>query len=338
MSESAVTTDTPSAATQGVAPGSAKTVALLLCLFAAVFNTSAFVLQKKSFTGRGSLRQRACSVILLALGESLNFAAYAFASAPLVTTLGVFTVYTTILAASRVMDEPFRKYRDSFGLVCITLGTIGAVISAPPVVMPSSRALRSALVTPAFMLFAGFVLGAMCFLCVWWRGARDNSPLGVFVGLCTIASLGSVTAVKILSATLLGVTLEPDLLIVALLLLLFSLPPLLYTLGKANKLFHVSAVVPFYFVTFNMATIALATTLYGELRLETPGEWVLFIFSVSLNFTGIRLVAAGRRELFSATDRAPPPDSEWQIVTLDEPRNPHAPPPPHRPMPPRLPS
>jgi magnesium transporter len=139
---------------------------------------------------------------LMILGEILNFVAYAFTDAILVTSLGAISVViTTILSAI------FLKERLSLiGKVACFLCVVGAVIIVLNAPSESSVAdiqeMQRYVISPGFLSYTGVIVVGAIFLAFWVGPRYGNKNMFTYISICSWVGGLSVVATQGLGAAI----------------------------------------------------------------------------------------------------------------------------------------
>lgn len=124
---------------------------------------------------------------LMILGEGGNFLAYGFASASIVSTLGVVALISNIIFAPLLLKEPFRK-RDYLGVLVSVAGAVVVVSSsAPEEIKLGPEELLEAMSRLAFEVYFGVVCGMMVILMYL---SRRWGPKIIFIDLGLVGLFG----------------------------------------------------------------------------------------------------------------------------------------------------
>ncbi|PGH14789.1 hypothetical protein AJ79_02805 [Helicocarpus griseus UAMH5409] len=206
-------------------------------------------------------------MILMIIGEILNFVAYAFVDAILVTPLGALSVVvTTILSAI------FLKERLSFvGKVGCFNCIIGSVVIAMNAPSQSSVAtiqdMKRFVVTPGFLTWTGIIVVGCTFIAIWAGPRYGNRSMFVYISICSLIGGLSVVATQGLGAAIIsqiqGISQFKEWFLYVLLVFVITtlLTEIVY-LNKALNIFNAALVTPTYYVFFTSATIITSAILF----------------------------------------------------------------------------
>ncbi|KAI9811557.1 MAG: hypothetical protein M1832_000867 [Thelocarpon impressellum] len=258
-----------------------KTIGVCLAVASGLFIGSSFVLKKKGLLranikyneeageGYGYLKNTWwwVGMTLMIVGEILNFVAYAFTDAILVTPLGALAVVTTA-----VLSSIFLKERLSFvGKVACFLCVIGSVIIALNGPTESSAAtiqdMQGFVIAPGFLSYAGVIVLVGLFLAFWAGPRYGKKSMMVYITICSLFGGLSVVATQGLGAAVItqaGGTPQFNqwFLYVLLVFVIATLLTEIIFLNKALNLFNAALVTPTYYVFFTSATIITSAVLF----------------------------------------------------------------------------
>ena len=142
-----------------------------------------------------------CGLMLMTLGESGNFLAYAYAPATLVAPLGAVSVISNSVLAHYVLKEKL----DRRNLAGVALAIVGAVLIV--VYAPSSDKQLTMDVLEHYMSEAGFIVFVACILAALaflflLRDAVKRRYVVVYVLICSLTGSLTVMCIKGVSTAL----------------------------------------------------------------------------------------------------------------------------------------
>ncbi|KAG5993781.1 hypothetical protein E4U52_001657 [Claviceps spartinae] len=285
----------------GNRPDSYKVIGISLAVASGLFIGTSFVLKKVGLLranekykevageGYGYLKNAFWwgGMTLMIFGEILNFVAYAFTDAILVTPLGALSVVITA-----VLSAIFLKERLSMvGKVACFLCIIGSVIIALNGPRESSVAniedMRAKFITPGFLSYAGVIIVGSV-ITAWYVGPRwGKKNMLVYISICSwIGGLSVVSTQGLGAAIIAWIRGEPEykhwFLWVLFGFVICTLLTEIIFLNKALNLFNAALVTPTYYVYFTSTTIITSTVLFQGFK-GTPPE----IATVVLGFLTI---------------------------------------------------
>ncbi|KAG5938586.1 hypothetical protein E4U60_001326 [Claviceps pazoutovae] len=209
----------------GNRPDSYKAIGISLAVASGLFIGTSFVLKKVGLLranekykevageGYGYLKNAFWwgGMTLMIFGEILNFVAYAFTDAILVTPLGALSVVITA-----VLSAIFLKERLSMvGKVACFLCIVGAVIIALNGPRESSVAniedMRAKFITPGFLSYAGVIIVGSV-ITAWYVGPRwGKKNMLVYISICSwIGGLSVVSTQGLGAAIIAWIRGEPE--------------------------------------------------------------------------------------------------------------------------------
>lgn len=193
-----------------------KAIGISLAIASGAFIGTSFVLKKigllkanvkyneEAGEGYGYLRNAYwwAGMTLMIFGEILNFVAYAFVDAILVTPLGALSVViTTILSAI------FLKERLSFvgkiGCFMCIVGSVVIVMNAPKESSVSTiQDMKHFVIAPGFLSYAGIIIATCTFIALWAGPRYGKKSVLVYLSICSLIGGLSVVATQGLGAAI----------------------------------------------------------------------------------------------------------------------------------------
>ncbi|NXG50349.1 NIPA3 protein, partial [Psilopogon haemacephalus] len=231
------------------------------------------------------------------LGEAVNFAAYAFAPATLVTPLGALSVLISAILSSHFLNEKLNIH-GKLGCLLSILGSTVMVIHAPEEEeVTSLDEMERKLQDPAFVTFAFFLTAAALVLIFLVAPRRGQSNVLVYVTICSLLGAFSVSSVKGLGIAIKQVlewkpVHHHPLLYVLLGVLVLSVSTQINYLNKALDTFNASLVTPIYYVCFTTAVVICSIILFKEWSSMEPGDIVGSLSGFGSVIVGIFLLHA----------------------------------------------
>ncbi|XP_076059804.1 magnesium transporter spict isoform X2 [Oratosquilla oratoria] len=255
-----------------------------LSIASSVFIGSSFIIKKKSLLalgksggvragagGYGYLRHWLwwAGLLSMGLGEALNFVAYAFAPATLVTPLGALSVIVTAILSARFLGEAL-NILGKVGCALCLLGSTVVVIHAPQETEVSNMEdLSSKLADPGFIVYVVIVV-IMALVLMFHFGPRYGTrTVIIYIAICSLIGGFSVLGCKALGLavkeTILGTNEFTNWLTwFALLSLIVCVTIQMSYLNKALDIFNTSVVTPIYYVFFTSCVILASAVLFKE--------------------------------------------------------------------------
>ncbi|KAI8611836.1 magnesium transporter [Chytriomyces sp. MP71] len=176
-----------------------KAVGITLALLSGLFIGSSFILKKRGLLDTKSIHGELgdghnylkspmwwSGMILMALGEVLNFVAYAFSPAILVTPLGAISVVVSAILSSIFLDENL-NLSGKIGCAQCIVGAILIVIHAPE--SNSSDTIPEFfgyVGSPLFLTYAVLVCGSVYYLVYRVAPVHGETNVMVYISICSL--------------------------------------------------------------------------------------------------------------------------------------------------------
>nr|CAI5840280.1 unnamed protein product [Callosobruchus analis] len=266
-------------------------IGLLLAVCSSLFIGTSFIIKKISLTRLsriGALRAGAggfgylkdwfwwLGISAMGFGEILNFAAYGFAPASVVTPLGALSVLVSAVLASKFLNEKLTILGKLGCLLCI-LGSTIIVIHAPKEEsLENFNLFLSRLQEPAFARYMICIV-LLCSAILCYLGPRYGSKY-VFIYITLCSAIGGVT---VMACKAIGLALKSYsgksyptfwLLSTILLTMCVCVCVQISYLNRTLDLFNASIVTPTYYVFFTSFVIAESVVLFREWERMTTGD------------------------------------------------------------------
>lgn len=233
----------------------------------------------------------------VAVGEALNFSAYAFAPPAVVTPLGALSIGVAALGAQALLHERLGRLR-LIGCVVTCLGAVPLVLHAPPEVhVASLGALAGHAQSHGFVLYLLTLLSAVALLIARVEPAHGQASPLPGIAICSL--VGSLTVVLCkalgLAARLvaLGQGRVGDPAVWALLLCLAACVTLqMAYLNKCLDAFPTAEVTPIYYALFTTASLVISASLFQQGWGGDTGSTLTQACSLSSMFCGVALLTA----------------------------------------------
>ncbi|KAH6856133.1 magnesium transporter NIPA-domain-containing protein [Chaetomium sp. MPI-CAGE-AT-0009] len=206
-------------------------------------------------------------MILMIVGEGLNFAAYAFTDAILVTPLGALSVVITTVLSAIFLKERLSMVGKVACFLCI-VGSVVIVMNAPHTSSVNNiQEMQSFVIHPAFLTYAGVVIVGSAVVAIWLGPKYGNKNMLVYISICSWVGGLSVVATQGLGAAIIaqaGGTPQFNqwFLYVLLVFVIGTLLTEIVYLNKALNLFNAALVTPTYYVYFTSTTIISSAILF----------------------------------------------------------------------------
>jgi drug/metabolite transporter (DMT)-like permease len=204
------------------------------------------------------------------LGEVLNFTAYMFAPASLVTPLGALSVIITAILASKFLNERLNLLGKLGCFLCMVGSTIIVIHSPKEAEITDLNLLIDMAADPTFISYVLFIIALAAFIAFYLGPRIGNKNVVVYVLLCS--SIGSLT---VMSCKALGLAIRETIsgrnndfgmglpYILVLITAVFIAVQMNY-LNKALDIFNTSIVTPIYYVIFTSLVITASAILFKE--------------------------------------------------------------------------
>ncbi|XP_042234273.1 magnesium transporter NIPA2-like isoform X1 [Homarus americanus] len=259
-------------------------IGLGLSMSSSVFIGSSFILKKKSLLalgksggtragagGYGYLRHWLwwAGLLSMGFGEALNFIAYAFAPATLVTPLGALSVIVTALLSQYFLGEILNVLGKVGCSLCL-LGATVVVIHAPKETeVTNMEDLAAKLVDPVFMVYVALVIAAALALIFHFGPRYGSRNVIIYIAICSLIGGFSVLGCKAIGLavkeTISGKSEFSNLITwFSLLSLIICVSTQMNYLNKALDIFNTSLVTPIYYVFFTACVILSSAMLFKE--------------------------------------------------------------------------
>ncbi|XP_047480053.1 magnesium transporter NIPA2-like isoform X2 [Penaeus chinensis] len=273
-------------------------IGLALSIASSVFIGSSFIIKKKSLLalgkaggtragagGYGYLRYWLwwAGLLSMGFGEALNFIAYAFAPATLVTPLGALSVIVTALLSQYFLGE-ILNILGKVGCALCLLGATVVVIHAPQETEVSSMEdLKAKLVDPVFMVYVAVVVAASLLLIIHFGPRYGTRNVTIYIAICSLIGGFSVLGCKAIGLavkeTIQGKNEFTNWITwFSLMSLIVCVCTQMNYLNKALDIFNTSLVTPIYYVFFTACVILSSAMLFKEWK-GLPAKDVIGVLS-----------------------------------------------------------
>ncbi|KAK4201038.1 putative NIPA-like protein 1 [Triangularia verruculosa] len=233
-------------------------------------------------------------MILMILGEGLNFAAYAFTDAILVTPLGALSVVITTVLSAIFLKERLSMVGKVACFLCI-VGSVVIVMNAPQTsAVKDIHDMQNFVVHPLFLSYAGVVIVG-CTIVAFWLGPKYGAKnMMVYISICSWIGGLSVVATQGLGAAIIaqaGGTPQFNqwFLYVLLVFVIATLLTEIIYLNKALNLFNAALVTPTYYVYFTSTTIITSAILFRGFK-GTPTSIITVVMGFLVICSGVVLL------------------------------------------------
>ncbi|KAG2230252.1 Non-imprinted in Prader-Willi/Angelman syndrome region protein 2 [Thamnidium elegans] len=286
-----------------------KYIGLILAICSSLLIGTSFVITKKGLLtsstkehGRATDSHRYLKnpvwwigLIVMVMGEIMNFIGYTFAPAILITPLGALSVIIGAVLGSIFLNEKMGP----IGIIGCLLSVIGAVIIIFHA--PEDPEVQSVQELVAYMLKPGFltysiVVVLVVIVMIWKVVPRwgKTSPI-VYLSICSLVGSLSVMAIKAfgiaVKLTVAGNNQfnQPSTYIFGFMCILFILTQVNY-FNKALDLFSTNVVNPIYYVCFTTATIIASAIMFQGWHTTSYTNTISLISGFMIIFSGVYLL------------------------------------------------
>lgn len=208
-------------------------------------------------------------MVIMIVGEVLNFLAYLFAPATLVTPLGALSVITSAMMASYFLKEKLNLLGKIGCLLCVLGSTLMVLHSPKEAEIQTMEELWDRIIEPGVIILCVILIStaAILILCVAPKYGQKN--VLVFVLICS--TIGSFT---VMGAKGFGVAIKETVrgrneftnwltYFMAAIVIVCSMFELVY-LNKSLDTFNTAIVTPTYYVLFTSFVILFSLVLFKE--------------------------------------------------------------------------
>lgn len=199
-----------SSSTTDVRPASYKIIGICLAVGSGLFIGSSFVLKKygllkanekyneEAGDGYGYLKNAFwwTGMTLMILGEVLNFVAYAFTDAILVTPLGALSVVICTVLSAIFLKERLSMVGKVACFLCI-VGSVVIVMNAPQESSVSDiQEMQHFVIQPGFLSYAGVIIVGSVVTALWAGPKYGKKNMLVYISICSWVGGLSVVATQ----------------------------------------------------------------------------------------------------------------------------------------------
>ncbi|KAI9343944.1 magnesium transporter, partial [Obelidium mucronatum] len=286
-------------------------VGLILALLSGAFIGSSFILKKKGLldsqkkhgeigSGHSYLSSPLwwIGLILMAVGEICNFAAYAFVPAILVTPLGALSVVISAILSTFFLKEHL-NFSGKIGCFQCVIGATIIVLNAPETsVAKTIPEFFGYVVAPGFLVYSGFMIFFLLYL-IYQVSPRYGSkyPI-VYISICS--TVGSFLVVAIqgfgTAAVYSSSHWETDnqflywttYLLIG--FIIFAVISQIHFLNKALNMFSTAIVTPVYYVFFTTMTLVTSAVLFRGFPVNGVVSGIMMVTGFLVIVGGVALL------------------------------------------------
>lgn len=130
----------------------------------------------------------------MGLGEALNFSAYAFAPASLVTPLGALSVIVAAILSSHYLNERLNLLGKLGCFLCIIGSTIIVIHSPKETEIESLDLLKEKLTDTSFIVYVVVILTLALFMAIYLAPKYGHKNVSIYIIICS--AIGSLTVMS----------------------------------------------------------------------------------------------------------------------------------------------
>lgn len=209
-------TSSSSSSSTETRPASYKVIGICLAMGSGLFIGTSFVLKKMGLLKANEKYQEAAGegygylkngfwwtgMILMILGEVLNFVAYAFTDAILVTPLGALSVVICTIGSAIFLKERLSMVGKVACFLCI-IGSVIIVMNAPEESSVADiQEMQHYVIQPGFLSFAGVIIVGAALTAFFVAPKYGNKNMLVYISICSWVGGLSVVATQGLGAAI----------------------------------------------------------------------------------------------------------------------------------------
>ncbi|XP_069754040.1 magnesium transporter NIPA2-like isoform X2 [Narcine bancroftii] len=208
-------------------------------------------------------------LLTMGVGEVMNFAAYAFAPATVVTPLGALSVLISAILSSYLLQERLNLLGKLGCVICILGSTIMVIHAPQEEEVKTLEEMAQKLKDPGFLVFACLLLIAVLLLIFYAAPRQGHTNVLVYISICSLIGAFSVSSVKGIDIAIRGClanlpVYKHPLMWILILSLLVSIITQVNYLNKSLDVFNTSVVYPIYYVFFTSVVITTSVILFKE--------------------------------------------------------------------------
>ncbi|OIW28305.1 DUF803-domain-containing protein [Coniochaeta ligniaria NRRL 30616] len=293
---------------QQVRPPAFKIIGICLAISSGAFIGTSFVLKKVGLLkanekynevageGYGYLKNAFwwSGMTLMIMGEVLNFVAYAFTDAILVTPLGALSVVITTVLSAIFLKERLSMVGKVACFLCI-VGSVVIVMNAPQESSVANiQQMQHFVIAPGFLSYTGVILIGSA-ITAFYAGPRwGKKNMLVYISICSWVGGLSVVATQGLGSAIVAQAqgtpqFNQWFLYVLLVFVVGTLLTEIIFLNKALNLFNAAMVTPTYYVYFTSTTIITSAVLFRGFK-GTAGSIVTVVMGFLTICSGVVLL------------------------------------------------
>lgn len=238
--------------------------------------------------------------MLMAVGETGNFAAYGFAPITLIAPLGCMSVTGSAIISVMFLKENLRA-SDLLGMTLAFAGTYLLVNFAPNITQAvSARTIQYYFVGWQFLIYVILEILIFCIL-LYFHKRKGMKHIVILLTLAALLASLTVISVKAVSGMItFSVTdkmqLTYPIFYIMFIIMIASCVFQVKFLNQATKLYDTTMVVPVNHIFFTTSAIIAGIIFYKEFLGEAFLTIFIYLFGCFLSFLGVFLVTRNREK------------------------------------------
>ncbi|XP_066873192.1 NIPA-like protein 2 isoform X8 [Kogia breviceps] len=239
-------------------------------------------------------------VILMAVGETGNFAAYGFAPITLIAPLGCMSVTGSAIISVMFLKENLRA-SDLLGMTLAFAGTYLLVNFAPNITQEiSARTVQYYFVGWRFMTYGILEILIFCIL-LYFHKRKGIKHIVILLTLVALLASLTVISVKAVSGMITfsvtdKIQLTYPIFYIMFIIMIASCVFQVKLLNQATKLYHTATVVPINHTFFTISAIIAGIVFYQEFLGAAFLTIFIYLFGCFLSVLGVVLVTRNREK------------------------------------------
>ncbi|GFZ51023.1 hypothetical protein JCM24511_08781 [Saitozyma sp. JCM 24511] len=300
-----------------------KIVGICLAIGSGLFIGTSFVVKKKGLlratqkhgnqAGEGHAYLKSwlwwAGMVTMIVGEILNFVAYAFTEAILVTPMGALSVVVAAILSHFLLKETLTFFGWIGCTLCIMGATILALNAPEQQSVTTIAAFEKMFLAPGFLVWGSLCIAASLVTVFYVAPRWGKKNMMPYIGICSLIGGISVSCTQGLGSSIVT-SIQGNNQVknwFFWFLFVFVVVTLLVEinyLNKALELFNTSMVVPVYFCFFTSATLVTSFILYQGLKASAVSliTMVLGFLIICLGITLLQMSKVDPKQL-SKLDR-----------------------------------
>ncbi|KAM6215111.1 NIPA-like protein 2 [Rhynchocyon petersi] len=241
-----------------------------------------------------------CAVVLMAVGETGNFAAYGFAPITLIAPLGCMSVTGSAVISVIFLKENLRA-SDLVGMTLALAGTYLLVNFAPTITQSvSARTVQYYFVGWKFLIYVILEMLVFCIL-LYFHQRKGMKHLLILLTLVALLASLTVISVKAVSGMITFSVMDKmqltyPIFYIMFIIMIASCVFQVKFLNQATKLYSTAMVVPVNHVFFTTSAIVAGIIFYQEFLGAAFLTTFIYLFGCFLSFLGVFLVTRNREK------------------------------------------